>query len=354
MAICAADLSLWKLTGTVENARRHRVAALLYLLSPDEMSDMVRSEIQKDYLKTTAENLFFLRETKKVLEVLNCAGLPAIPLKGVLFALRFYEDIGSRPQSDVDILVREEDLMEAHSALIESGWQEAFPRAYYEGHYHWVYRGEANSCLLELHWRLKLPGTCAPEMKRVWKNAKTMEVQGIRFLTMSPEDLLEYMAVNKAKQHYSMLLDFVDLSQIVMRVPINWELLLENALLDRTSGALWFGLTYARRLLGACIPERVLNVLARRPEALGARALARMLNQRGGPLAVSPSLLDGPAGRIYEAMLEGRPSAVWNLFKPLLFPNDGRLRLLAGGSYSRYWRNHLSHLRGQLRAAISR
>ncbi|MGH7273601.1 MAG: nucleotidyltransferase family protein, partial [Nitrospiria bacterium] len=243
------------------------------------------------------------------------------------------------PQSDVDLLVHDEDLDLAHRLLIEQGFGEAWPRAFYQDHYHWVYR--RGSILLELHWALKAPGTCSPNLTRIWDQARWRLAEGVEFLEMAPEDLLTYLAVNKAHQRFPALLDYVDLEKILQLSPFDWERLCHQALRDKTAGPIWFGLSVAKDLLAAPVPDDVLRVLSKPLHARLSIILKKLLNLQGGPLHIPLERLDGPTGRLYEIFFEGQPSAIFHMIRPLVFPSRARVGVLAKGSYPRYYYNQV-------------
>lgn len=340
--------TLWGLVRhSLPNAHRHNVAALLHHLKPNEATDPDRHSFADAFRQTLAQNLLFLETTREVLEVFRKANIPVIPLKGVLFASRFYGNIGVRPQTDVDILVYERDLSPAHELLLKLGWREACPRDFYQDHYHWVYiRG---SVLLELHWALKIPGTCSPSLGRIWDLAQWRFAEGVEFLEMAPEDLLCYLAVNKAHQRFPTLLDFVDLFMILAHSRLDWDRFCQKVLQDKTAGPVWFGLSVAKELLDAPVPEEVLQVLSRPFYARSSVFLKKLLNLWGGPLQISPKRLEGPVGRLYEIFLEGHPSAIFHLLRPLIIPSRARVEVLAGGSYPRYYADQVRRF---LRQAI--
>ncbi len=327
---------LWSLVGrSLAAAERHRIAPLLHRHQPEAAAETDRQAFAAAHRRTVAANLRFLSVCREVLGAFRSASIPVIPLKGVLFALRYYGEIGVRPQSDVDLLVHRPDLSPAHEQLLRLGFDEAWPRAYYADHYHWVYR--RGDVLLELHWALKAPGTCTPDLDRIWSEVCWRAAEGLEFLEMAPVDLLAYLAVNKAHQRFPALIDFVDLARIVDHAPPAWDRLVERALHDGTAAPLWFGLCGIKELLGASVPERVLNALAAPAYVRPARWLKKALDAIGGPLRVPPRYQAGPIGRLYESCLEGRPSAIFHLLRPLVFPSKARVELLAQGSYARYY-----------------
>ncbi|MBI3550307.1 MAG: nucleotidyltransferase family protein [Elusimicrobia bacterium] len=334
--------------GGPSGARRHRVEALVWRLAPGALDARAAGAFRSAFARTLAENMGHLEWTRRALEVLGEAGAEPMPLKGALFAARWYPHLGTRPQTDVDVLVSPERLEAAHAALLRAGWTEAAPRAFYADHYHWVYARE-DGPLLELHWRLKYPGTCQPDVRAFRARAKQASAEGVRFLEPAPEDLLEYLAVNKAMQHFPNLLGFLDLHFVAQSARIDWERTARSCEGNGTCGPMWFGLSHCREFFGTEVPERVLERLAR--SARGARALARILRRWGGPLGAPVDLLDGPVGRMYEAFFEPSVRMAWSIWRPLLLPSRARVEAVAGGSYLRYLRQHASRLGEQTAAA---
>lgn len=53
-------------------------------------------------------------------------------------------------------------------------------------------------------------------------------------------------------------------------------------------------------------------------------------------------------GRLYEMLLEGRPSAIYYLLRPLIIPSKARVKVLAEGSYPRYYANQVRRFLEQI------
>jgi hypothetical protein len=83
-------------------------------LASDRMRDLARGNIRHSLL-LTAE---LLRLTK----CFHTAGIPMVPFKGPILAAAAYGDVTLRHFSDLDILVRKENLPEARSLLLSLGY----------------------------------------------------------------------------------------------------------------------------------------------------------------------------------------------------------------------------------------
>ncbi len=62
------------------------------------------------------------RELAQVVRACNDAGVPVILLKGAHLAEAVYGNIALRPMVDVDLLVKQADLMRVHDILIGQGY----------------------------------------------------------------------------------------------------------------------------------------------------------------------------------------------------------------------------------------
>ena len=105
-------------------AIHERVAPLLsqQLEAPDDVRDGARQKLRGELYNTCAFNLVLYRELARLLE-----GAPGevVILKGAALATSMYDDPAHRPMSDIDVLVRREDL-----ALwtCHPRWLEVFPK----------------------------------------------------------------------------------------------------------------------------------------------------------------------------------------------------------------------------------
>jgi hypothetical protein len=63
---------------------------------------------------------------RRVIGTLAAAGIPVMPLKGVLFSLWLYENPADRLGGDIDLLVREDDFSKAVRTLESVGFQSSF------------------------------------------------------------------------------------------------------------------------------------------------------------------------------------------------------------------------------------
>lgn len=73
--------------------------------------------LEKIYYSNLARNMLLYDELSKVLSAFKTAEIDVIVLKGVFLAEQIYKNIGLRPMSDIDLLVKEKDLQKAKVEL---------------------------------------------------------------------------------------------------------------------------------------------------------------------------------------------------------------------------------------------
>jgi hypothetical protein len=92
--------------------------------APQSIPEAVFGRLKQSYLTTLARNRIFLSELERVLRLLCSQGIEVVLLKGALFVRSLYEELGLRPMSDLDLLLRKAAIPQAVSLLKQNGYQE--------------------------------------------------------------------------------------------------------------------------------------------------------------------------------------------------------------------------------------
>jgi len=257
----------------IETALQHGIAPLLYH-NLSEMADdgngipeKVVGYLRKLYNGNVARNILLYNDLSKVLKAFKHAGIDVIVLKGAALAETVYHDIGLRPLSDIDLLVRKKDLGIAKKTLSELGYmldEEVSPEKYNEEFgCDLYYTGKVN--ILEIHWdivrKTKSDRYTRIEIGRIWERAMPAKIAGVDTLVMSPEDMLLHSCVHLPKHRYNRLIWLSDIVEIIEHNDIDWGYVIESAEEYRTKAYIYYGLHFTDVLLGCDIPEKVLNEL---------------------------------------------------------------------------------------------
>jgi len=167
----------------------------------------------------TARQLFLVEELRRLLGLLDSAGIPAIPLKGPWLAQRLYGDYTLRVCSDLDVLVRPEHVVPAARALRDLGYEPPCPmsvlRKYLKASMVEIPLSSPR-CTLELHWRVVRGGATDKEtVDSIWETARVVDLWGSPAWVMSREWELLYLTIHAIKHGWGTLKWTADLADAV-------------------------------------------------------------------------------------------------------------------------------------------
>lgn len=247
----------------------------------------VRERLARRLTESSARHLLMSRELGRVLRQFAAEGVAVIPLKGSILSETLYLHPALRPFSDLDLLIRPEDLLRADALLLGLGCRRvaddhswSFDIAYDQAT---LYEG-AKGIRLDLHWSLVNDPRYAwnhREGLSVWDRAIRIPVAGEAALGLCPEDLLLYQAVHLAIHHsLAGFLWYWDLALILDRWgdTLDWETVTARAIHWRIQTALFFALRGLERFFGVSAPSSVMVRL--RPRGPRAAALDWLLRHQ--------------------------------------------------------------------------
>jgi hypothetical protein len=202
-----------------------------------------------------ARNGNHLAQLARLRESLRKNSIQAIVLKGAaLLETSYGGQIGLRPLSDIDLLVKPSDIPVIHNELLTMGFSPANP------HSSFYTNGRA---AFDLHTDLvgatrirRRAQAVRFDMGGVWESALPIDDRDGRLLVLSPSFQFLHLAVHALKHSFSRLIWLVDLA-LVARQQNDWQALLALA---RETGTMR-PLSYALLALDSClafeIPEDV-------------------------------------------------------------------------------------------------
>jgi len=261
-------------------ARENGVSAVVYSRlneikedCPDIPSD-VFEELKKDYYLNATKNTLIFEEFRKVLEVVKKSGLAVILLKGAALAEKVYGNIALRPMSDVDLLVKEEDMAHADEQLKMLGYRPtdaAVDEVDFSSTYLTTldYRSpEENSPSFHIHWHFvnsTIPNESYMKnikMEDVWEDAENAEIVGEETLVMAPHHLIIHLSEHALRVTHSLSkLSFLcDISEAVnfYQEQLDWDRLIKESFKFNLNRMVYLSLHFASEFLTDQIPEDVL------------------------------------------------------------------------------------------------
>ena len=306
-------------------AQKNGVIPLIYYylqknnLSPTGFLEKLRPV----YLQTVALNLEKSQELIRVIQVLTDVGIEVIPLKGPVAAENIFGAIGLYPFSDIDVLVRAEDLPKADGILrYKAGYKalkEISSEVLRSDHYHYVYQNEKQS--LEVHWNLVKRYYRIPE-EFWWQGTSAGDFQGTAIIELENEKYLLYL-IFRLFDHQFLPLRFLVLTAEFIKSrqdTINWQRLLDYAVKYRMKRLVWFVLKLVNDLLGVSIPDQYMkqrNLMYKPLSRLVVSGFFRESQKAHLRMLVYVTLLDSPLETL--AVISKR-----------VFPSKGEIRLRYG------------------------
>ena len=252
-------------------ARGHGMAPLLFwhlnATRPEAVPTAVLDLLRSDFYANNLRNLLLTGELLRLLNVFEGRGIPAIPYKGPVLAAVAYGNLALRQFIDLDILVHKQDVSRARELLISLGYrpdhqltrgQEA---ALFRTERQYVFTHEDKGSKVELHWAIMprfLSVSLDPE--RLWKRLERVSLGGDSVPTLSAEDLLLILCVHGSVHLWERLGWVCDVAELVSaRKGMNWAQAAEQAAAQGSERMLFLGLFLANDLLGAALPEEILQ-----------------------------------------------------------------------------------------------
>ncbi len=213
----------------------------------------------------------------EVVRSLESAGLETLLLKGAALVARGYADVGTRPMSDVDVLVRRKDANAAMDMLLAAGWEpwpkisrRALASALTTRHA-MAFRKEGAE--VDLHWHVFFRDHDVPSDERLWTASEPAKFGGVATRVLGPADQLLHVIVHGAHWNAMSPIRWVADSLTVIRgaPEMDWGRFVETARTRRFVLAAREGLTYVSDAFQAAVPPSTLAAL----DALPVSALER-------------------------------------------------------------------------------
>ena len=225
-------------------AERHGLSPLIYWKFRQDQTllpPVIYNQFKQAYLTTLGRNRIFFAELERVLGWLTSQGITVVLLKGAVFARTLYEDIGLRPMSDLDILLRKEDISDAVHLLKQHGYEEPVLHqsdllkqdVSHDVHLHLARPPHVD---IEVHWLL-VGGEKfrhKTDMEWFWQRIVPLTGWGEGVATLSPTAHLLYLCAHLGYQHGLGLIGWLWLLELARfletyRQEIDWNDFVEGA-----------------------------------------------------------------------------------------------------------------------------
>lgn len=334
------------------------------------ISQMLYTELTKQGLKPPAAIADLLRSIHlsgvvdgakrhhnfdKILDLLSNAGIMVIPVKGAWLSQTVYPNIAMRGMSDIDLWIRKEDVQRAIEAIATIGYQVSLsskerPRELQDALLGETLLTKSGAPFVELHWNI-FAGEWLRHTSRIDEELireRSLPWKGEMVRQLQPEDAIIHVAVHLAVNHHmsdSVLRTLLDLQMMSRNFRIDWNQVMNRAVLWRVSTPIWLVSELMIRYFGP--HEALSSALATvRPSALRRWFLYRLFSPDH---AVAGEKIIGLNKFAFLLLLVDRPVSALGLAWQAFWPDKTWLILRYGLSDSPVWRKVLQRILHPLR-----
>jgi hypothetical protein len=249
----------------LRTAHRHGVPSLVYhrlrdtgvSAVPPSAIDLLRRSFQE----TTWRNTLHTAELTRVLDLLAAHGIDAVPFKGPVLAILVYENVAMRQFSDLDLLVRPHERIQAREVLLGDGYTMYDGWSHvHELNYEYTLVGTRGGVRLDVHWKLFPQAVLPVKPDKLRQRLAEVRIGDRTVRTFSPGDTLLILCAHADTHAWDRLKWISDIAQLVTSHPdLDWGEAVEVADSAGSERLLLLGLRLADDLLGAVPPEPVMS-----------------------------------------------------------------------------------------------
>ncbi len=273
----------------LQKAKENGISAVVFSRLKEIKKDcphippFIFKELKKDYFLNATKNSLIFEELAKVLEIFRKAGLKVIILKGAVLAEKMYGNLALRSMTDVDLLVKKEDLWRLDEQLKILGYKPsdiAVEEIDFSSTYLTTldYRSlSAKSPSFHIHWHF-VNSTIPNEsyiknikIEDIWRDAEKTKIAGAKTLVMAPHHFLIHLSEHALRVTHSLskLSFFCDIDETVnyYQEKLDWERVIRESLKFNLNRMVYPSLYFTAKFLGTKIPKNVLLKL--KPERFG-------------------------------------------------------------------------------------
>ncbi|MCP2727290.1 nucleotidyltransferase family protein [Symplocastrum sp. BBK-W-15] len=262
----------------LQTAAKHGVKPLLYQSLSTTAKELVPPEIltqlRQDFRTNAVRNLNRTKELLKILDLFAVNDIPVFTFKGPAIASLAYGELSLRQFGDLDILVRDRDIIRARDLFLSQGDEmkvelieltEAQKAIFIKSpQIHEFVREcaypfirQQSKIIVELHWRMMPLYFSFPiDSENLWERLIPVPLLGTNILTTSPEDSLLLLCGHGIKECWDKLNRVCDIAALVHKHPnLDWDRVMAEAARLGCQRILFLGLFLAKELLGTALPE---------------------------------------------------------------------------------------------------
>ncbi|MGM0874199.1 MAG: nucleotidyltransferase domain-containing protein [Bacillota bacterium] len=190
-----------------------------YLKQQDRLEltpQFFQNRLKNSFNQVLIQNLFIKSQTEKILSTFDELSIPAIPLKGVLFAEKYFGHVAARSTSDIDLLIKPDDLNNVIEYVKKLGYtieEESAP-----DHFHCSLSkelpGSPIPLTVEIHWDILRENTSEFKIEEFWSQANPLK-QYKHIKELSDDHTFYMICLHAWRHNLDSMKHFLDIVQII-------------------------------------------------------------------------------------------------------------------------------------------
>jgi len=251
-------------------ALRHGILPLVYkTLKNLHTNHEILSAFKQQYLIIAQRNMLMSAELIKILNLLRENAIEALAFKGPALSQMAYGDITLRQYTDLDVLVRKEDIYKIDTLLKERGYERVLEmtptqekvymkNAHDLGLYH-----PKSGVHFEMHWSLMSEDyPMQIDLGTIWENPQTTKINEKEIRTFPSEELLVYLCIHGSKHLWERIEWIKDIDLMIRQKgiddkEIDWDRVIEEAGETGFEKMVYLGLSLTARLFSTPLPQNI-------------------------------------------------------------------------------------------------
>jgi hypothetical protein len=219
-------------------------------------------QFKQEYYATVVSNLAKIESATKIFQELKKENLLFIPLKGMSLLETAYKDISVRPMTDIDILIKPEDIQTAKSIIERLGYKqfESFRGSF-------NFNDPKNRMFIDVHTKFtRYEQLFQIDYEEIYKRLIQVTFnEQVQVHVLCPEHQIAHIGLHLAPGLYSdyNLINFLDLYSLISKYQIEWEYFIDFAQRSKITSYLYGPLYLCAQLYPLEIPEFVLTRLGK-------------------------------------------------------------------------------------------
>lgn len=333
----------------IDLAKENGVSQMLYTLvmaqglaSPDAISERLRSI----HLSGVVDGARRHHQFDKILEALTTAGVIVIPVKGAWLSESVYPNIAMRGMSDIDLWIQKEDVLRSIEAMESIGYEVSRSNSERPQELQDALLGETllyknGAPFVELHWSIFagewLRHTACIDERLLWERSLPWKSRMVRQL--QPEDAVIHVAVHLAVNHHlsdALLRTLIDLQMMRKSLTIDWNLVMDRAVIWRVAIPVWLVVNALVHLFGDdCDVSDALDKV--RPSKIRRWFLTGLFSP-SPQRVLTGNKINGFFKFAFLMLLVDRPISALRLARQAVWPDRTWFTLRYGLSDAPFWR----------------